>query len=655
METEADGGRDSDGSPAMTKQVALISEHASPLSLLGGVDCGGQNLYVGQVAKLLAGMGYDVDIFTRRDTEVLPETVEWVNGVRIVHVPAGPPTFVRKEELLPYMQEFTDYVSKFCRCQRKAYDLIHANFWMSGLVAADVKRVLGTPFVITFHALGRVRRQHQRQADLFPDARFDIEDRIVAEADHIVAEAPQDEEDLIQLYNADPSKITIIPCGFDPTELWPISKPLARTSLGLPLDSRVILHVGRMVPRKGIETVIRGFACLLKDHHIAATLLVVGGETDDADPSTTPEIARLQGIAREEGVEEHITFCGRRGRDTLKYYFSAADLFVTTPWYEPFGITPVESMACGTPVIGSNVGGIKFTVRDSETGYVVPPNNPKALADKIAHLYAHPKLLTLFSRQAIQRANDLFTWQKVAKALSVLYENVLAANQPEQCNSPDQLLAVDHGFNSAMETLQESHRRLRTLTLEAVQMLATCFADGGKVLICADGHSAADAEYLATSFVTRLQSIDRPGFPALALNAVGDSLRSDAASDSVLARQVDTFAQADDVLIGISTQGVSQSLAQAFKAAHRRGLRSIALLAAHGTDSRRLADIMLMVPSSNRRLVEEVHLIVMHLLCGLVDERLASDVRHAKSSRSVRTMWELPRRRRTGAGRAARK
>lgn len=639
----------------MNKQIALISEHASPLSLLGGVDCGGQNLYVGQVAKLLAGMGYDVDVFTRRDTEVLPETVEWVNGVRIVHVAAGPPCFVRKEDLLPYMQEFTDYVVKFCRCQRKAYDLIHANFWMSGLVAAEVKRVLGTPFVITFHALGRVRRQHQRQADQFPDARFDIEDRIVAEADHIVAEAPQDEEDLIQLYNADPSKITIIPCGFDPAELWPISKPLARISLGLPLDTRVILHVGRMVPRKGIDTVIRGFACLLKEHRIAATLLIVGGETDDADPSTTPEIARLQDIAQEEGVAEHVTFFGRRGRDTLKYYYSAADVFVTTPWYEPFGITPVESMACGTPVIGSNVGGIKFTVRDSETGYVVPPNNPKALADKIAHLYAHPKLLTLFSRQAIQRANDLFTWQKVTTALSALYENVLVANQPEPCHGPDQLVAFDHLFTSVMETLQESHRRLRTPTLEAVQMLATCFADGGKVLICADGASAADADYLATTFVTRLHSADRPGLPALSLNAAGESLRSETASDAAFARQVETFGQADDVLIGISTQGVSESLAQAFKAAHRRGLRSIALLAAHGADSRRLADIMLMVPSSNRQSVEEVHLILMHLVCGLVDERLASDVRQVKNGRAVRTVWELPRRRRTGAARAARK
>ncbi|WP_447978263.1 glycosyltransferase [Candidatus Nitrospira bockiana] len=642
------------------KQIALISEHASPLSVLGGVDCGGQNLYVGQVAKGLAAMGYDVDVFTRRDSEILPETAEWVNGVRIVHVPAGPASFVRKEELLPYMEEFTEYVLKFCRCQRKAYDLIHANFWMSGLVAAELKKKLGIPFVITFHALGRVRRLHQRQADEFPDARFEIEDRIVLEADHVVAEAPQDEEDLIRLYNADPAKITIIPCGFDPTELWPISKALARISLGLPPDSRVILHVGRMVPRKGIETVIRGFACLLRDHGVQAKLLIVGGESDEPDPAVTPEIARLQAVARDEGVTEHVTFVGRRGRDTLKYYYSAADIFVTTPWYEPFGITPVEAMACGTPVVGSNVGGIKFTVRDSETGYLVPANNPQALAEKLAHLYGHPKLLTVFSRQAVQRANDLFTWQKVTNALSALYETVLLANQPERCKEPDQLAAVDQGFEAALEVIQESRRRLRSLVLEAAQMVSGCFARGGKVLICGQGDSAADAEYLAASFVSRLRSADRPGLPALSLNAGSAYLRSDAASDAVFARQVETFGQPDDVLIGISTAGWSRSLYQAFKAAQARGLHTIALLGLQGTEVRRLADVMLMVPCSDRHSIEEVHLVLMHLLCSLVDERLASGDRLAWQDQRVRTMWELPRRpqtRRTrvGAAREARK
>src|SRR5947209_9014161 len=178
----------------MTKRVALLSEHASPLGILGGVDSGGQNVYVGQLAKHLAVLGYEVDVFTRRDSERLPEIAEWVNGIRIIHVPAGPAAYVRKEDLLPYMGAFADYLLRFCKCQRESYDLVHANFWMSGLVAADLKRSLGTPFVITFHALGRVRRQHQREADQFPDVRFEVEDRIVAEADRILAECPQDEE-----------------------------------------------------------------------------------------------------------------------------------------------------------------------------------------------------------------------------------------------------------------------------------------------------------------------------------------------------------------------------------------------------------------------------------------------------------------------------
>src|SRR5512132_569032 len=137
----------------MSNSVAMISEHASPLAMLGGVDSGGQNVYVGQLARHLAANGYEVDVFTRRDSAVLPETAQWVRGVRIVHVPAGPPEFVRKEDLLPHMEEFTANMLKFVRRQRRQYALAHANFWMSGLVAADLKQALGLPFVVTFHAL----------------------------------------------------------------------------------------------------------------------------------------------------------------------------------------------------------------------------------------------------------------------------------------------------------------------------------------------------------------------------------------------------------------------------------------------------------------------------------------------------------------------
>jgi glycosyltransferase involved in cell wall biosynthesis len=231
----------------MSKRVALISEHASPLCMLGGVDSGGQNVYVGQLARHLARYGYAVDVFTRRDSPDLPDIVAWPGGVRIIHVPAGPANFVPKEEMLPYMADFIEHMSRFCRRQQRPYDLVHANFWMSGLVACELKRALGLPFAITFHALGRVRRLHQGTADRFPDRRFQLEDRIVAEADRILAECPQDEEDLIRLYDADPSKILIVPCGFDPAELQPIGKTLAQSILGIPPAEHVILQLGRAI------------------------------------------------------------------------------------------------------------------------------------------------------------------------------------------------------------------------------------------------------------------------------------------------------------------------------------------------------------------------------------------------------------------------
>ena len=412
----------------MIKQIALISEHASPLGTFGGADSGGQNVYVGQLARHLAVLGYEVDIFTRRDSEKLPQLLEWMCGIRIIHVPAGPPVPVRKEDLLPYMKEFTAYVLGFCQ-HVQHYDLVHGNFWMSALVAAEIKRKLGTPFVVTFHALGRVRRFYQGAADEFPDERFTIEDRIVAEADRIIAECPQDREDLLQLYHADPRKISIVPCGFDSTEFWRIDQASARVRLGLPPDERLILQLGRLVPRKGVDTVICGFGRLLKKHGVAAKLLIVGGESEEPDPNLTPEIGRLQAIASAEGIAESVQFVGRKHREVLKYYYSAADVLVTTPWYEPFGITPLEAMACGTPVIGSNVGGIKFTVKDGETGYLVSPNDPDAIAERISYLYQNPHLLSQMSHQAIQRANQMFTWQQVTAMIADLYEAVLASDR----------------------------------------------------------------------------------------------------------------------------------------------------------------------------------------------------------------------------------
>ena len=406
-------------------KIALVSEHASPLALVGGVDSGGQNIYVARVARQLARMGHAVDVFTRCDNCALPEVVNWSRNLRVVHVPAGPKVYLAKEKLLGYMDDFGDWMARFFVHEQRPYDIVHANFFMSGWAAMRAAMHVPFPLVMTFHALGLVRRRHQGGADGFPDERFEIERRLLREADRVVAECPQDKRDMCELYDADAARIDIVPCGFDPEEIAPMDRREARRRLGWPEDEFIVLQLGRMVPRKGVDNVIRGVAALKHRHGRRAKLFVVGGATDTPDIEATPEIGRLMGIADEHGVTDDVVFVGRRGRDVLPLHYAACDVFVTTPWYEPFGITPVESMACARPVIGSNVGGIKYTVVDGETGFLVPPNDPGALGDKLAILHADRDLARRMGEAGLARARRSFTWKRVASRLATSYRRAL--------------------------------------------------------------------------------------------------------------------------------------------------------------------------------------------------------------------------------------
>jgi D-inositol-3-phosphate glycosyltransferase len=406
-------------------KIGIISEHASPKGAQGSKDAGGQNIYVAQLALNLARSGHEVEVFTRRESLHVPLVQDLPEGYRLVNVPAGPARHIPKEKLLPYMKDFTQFLFRYFQ-EEGEVDVIHANFWMSGLVALEVKKKLGIPFAVTFHALGKVRRLHQGKLDSFPDERFSIEDRIVQEADAIIAECPQDREDLITHYQASEEKLTIVPCGFDPEELAPVDRSLARRELGLSENERVILHVGRMVPRKGADNVIRGFGRYVKNSPEKSRLLIVGGESDHPDPKITPEIGRLMSVAHEEGVTDHVQFTGRRTRDRLRTYYSAADVFVTTPWYEPFGITPVEAMACGTPVIGSAVGGIKFTVDHGETGLLIPPNDPDALSEAFGEFFRDPRIRARYSENSLARAHRFFRWDSMACAIEAILNRLIS-------------------------------------------------------------------------------------------------------------------------------------------------------------------------------------------------------------------------------------
>lgn len=406
----------------MGRRIAFISEHASPLAALGGADAGGQNVYVGEVARQLAARGYLIDIFTRKDVKELPEVTSFSDKIRIIHVNAGPAEDIPKETLLQYMPAFKADMLRFMEQEQVSYELIHANFFMSALVAMELKAELGIPFVVTFHALGHIRRIHQGDNDRFPGERIAIEENAVKEASLIIAECPQDREDLIRYYHAPAEKITIIPCGVNIEEFYPVNRSVARSLLGLPYDEKILLQLGRMVPRKGVDNVIRALS-KVKCRDAKVRLLIVGGDAD-----TAAELTRLQLLARELKVSDMVTFAGQKSREELKYYYAAADLFITTPWYEPFGITPLEAMACGTPVIGSKVGGIKFSVADTHTGALVPPKDPDALARKITALLRSPAMLREMSNNAIRRVNKLFTWELVAADMQAVYERIIGNN-----------------------------------------------------------------------------------------------------------------------------------------------------------------------------------------------------------------------------------
>ena len=402
-------------------RLAMISEHASPLATLGGEDSGGQNVYVAELAKHLGAMGHEVDVFTRRDSGGLPEVVSFSKGVRVVNLPAGPARVVPKDEIFGFMPEFRDAFYRFAAREPAPYDLVHANFWMSGWVACEAKGDLGLPFAQTFHALGEVKKREQGDADTSPPERRAAEGRIVEEADRILATCPAEVEDLTTLYGADSDRLSLVPCGVNGETFRPVDRREARAALGLP-DVPTVVYVGRLVPRKGVDALIRAFA-LLPDS-LGARLVVVGGEPG---PGPSPEAIRLADLACSLGVSRRVTFVGSRPQGELGRFYAAGDVAVSVPHYEPFGMTPLEAMACATPVVGSRVGGIKWSVAEGETGLLVPPRDPEALAESLARLLRDGPTRERMGRAARRRVEELFTWERVAAGAEAAFSEAAGA------------------------------------------------------------------------------------------------------------------------------------------------------------------------------------------------------------------------------------
>jgi D-inositol-3-phosphate glycosyltransferase len=408
-------------------RIAMISEHASPAALLGGEDAGGQNVYVDEISRELARLGFWIDIFTRRDSPHVPLVQPWAPGVRIVNLNAGPARYVPKDDLWPLMPSFRDELLRFIDRDGARYDVVHGNFWMSGWVACELQSELGAPAVQLFHALGATKRRHQGGADTSPPARLQVEREIVRRVERVIATCPHEINELVEDYDAARSWIEMIPLGVDGAGFRPIDQASARQAFGLDLDLKVIVYVGRILPRKDVRNVVRALALLkLRTPELGerCRLVIVGGESREPDPARTPELGELMRLSYELDVTDEVIFTGKRAKDELRLCYSAGDLAVTTPWYEPFGLTPLEAMACGRPVIGADVGGIAFTVAHGETGLLVPPRDPNALADSIAELLTDPERCTVLGGAARRRVETEFTWRRVAEQTAALYREV---------------------------------------------------------------------------------------------------------------------------------------------------------------------------------------------------------------------------------------
>lgn len=609
----------------MRTRIAFISEHASPLAMLGGVDAGGQNVYVGELARQIVKKGYQVDVFTRREDPALPACLTWCNDIRIIHVDAGPAKCIEKEKILPYMTEFRDNMLAFIRQEGIHYHLVHANFFMSALVAMELKSILHIPFVVTFHALGHVRRLHQGEQDRFPAARLTIEQEVINNADQIIAECPQDKEDLLKYYAAPAEKITMIPCGINPEEMFPIDQQLARMQLKIPADEAVLLQLGRIVPRKGVDNVIRALAKLPYTGK-KVRLIIVGGEAEICGQGPNPEIVRLKNITRELGLQADVTFTGRKSREELKYYYAAADIFITTPWYEPFGITPLEAMACGTPVIGAAVGGVKYSVQDGKTGALVPPQDPEALAAKITALLNDAPRLKEMGKNAIRRVQALFTWQHVANKMALVYEDIITRNNVAVSGALlGDLSLIDKSFDQLAEVISHSKRQLRVPLRDAAHRICKSLLHGKKIMICGNGGSAAESQHFAAELVGRFELPQRPGLAAISLNtdtALLTAWSNDTGFDDIYARQVQTLGKKGDILICISTSGNSPNIIKAMEAAKEMQITCITLLGNDGGEALSFGDINIVVPSAKTVRIQEMQLHIIHTLCMLIEQRL---------------------------------
>src|SRR2546428_7471456 len=376
------------GIPAMTRRIAMLSVHACPLAKLGGRDSGGMNVYVRELARDLGARGIEVDVFTRWREKDDPRIQALGPNARVVHIASGPMGYWPKMSVYEGLDEFTEKLVAHVAQEGRAYDIVHAHYWLSAKVARALAPRWNVPVIQMFHTLGLVKREiMDEDVDGESDVRVEIEREAVRTSDAIVAASEIELSELRRLYRADPGRVAVIPCGVDPVVFHPVRQADAREALGRDQCERLVLFVGRIEQIKGIDVLLRALGLLFQRHpdlRSDVCLLVVGGALDPGDDAPeTEKILELRRLVHEHRMEANVAFVGSRDQEQLALYYAAADVCAVPSLTESFGLVALEAMACGTPVVGTRVGGLQTLIEDGESGLLVPAGDDTALAEAI--------------------------------------------------------------------------------------------------------------------------------------------------------------------------------------------------------------------------------------------------------------------------------
>jgi glycosyltransferase involved in cell wall biosynthesis len=404
------------------KRIALISVHGDPAVEIGKEEAGGQNVYVRQVGEALAKQGWLVDMFTRKADAQQESIVQHGPNCRTIRLQGGPEKFIPRDELYGYLPNFVREFQKFQLESGWQYPLVHTNYWLSSWVGMELKRLQQVKQVHTYHSVGAVKYKSVSTIPMIAKTRLQVEKTLLETADRVVATSPQEKEHMRSLVSAK-GKIDIIPCGTEIQLFGSIARAAARQQLGISPTAKVVLYVGRFDPRKGIETLVRAVSLSpLRDK--ADLQLIIGGGWREGE-SDGKERDRIGSIVQELGLSDITSFPGGLSREILPAYYAAADVCVVPSHYEPFGLVAIEAMACGTPVVASDVGGLKFTVVPEETGLLALPKNEAAFASAIDRILLDPALAQQLGKAGRKRVETYFSWDGVATQLGQLYAQLL--------------------------------------------------------------------------------------------------------------------------------------------------------------------------------------------------------------------------------------